>query len=270
MTKTMTIVAPIMGNLGPTKPFWGCLLNMVAGPVDLMIIDNQPGEEEEEFFEKYVFPFWPGNVTYRPQSDNLGVPLSMQYAYKETDHDILAYMHNDLYVYKHGWDQEVCTFFEAEDKVGLVGFFGAEGIHSSSGRFECRSNMLEAEIHGHRCNIGSAEVAVLDGMNMFASREMLDARDGVDVSFLAHHFYDLDLSCESLDRGFRNYVMFLPIHHQTGSTANQPNFNDWADERLKAGTPGHGQQAMYTLNLTRWKSKWANRLPWQVGDVWKK
>lgn len=264
----MLIVIPIMGNLGPTKPFWGCLLNMVAGPVNLMIIDNQPradNGEQRGFFEKFILPFWPGDATYHPQDENLGVPRSMQYAYENSGHNVLAFMHNDLYVYERGWDQEVIRFFERKNKVGLVGFFGAEGIDPNSGRLFCYSNMLEAEIHGYRTSAESIEVAVLDGMSMFASRKMLDAGGGVDTSFVVHHFYDLDLSLESIERGFRNFAMPFPIHHQSGQTACQPNFENWANEAI----PG-GQNAMYELNLAKWKQKWSRKLPWRVGEPWKK
>jgi hypothetical protein len=248
--KSMLIVIPIMGGFPDTD------------------------EKQFEFFSHYVMPFWPGKIDYLPQGDNLGVIKSMQLAYENSDHDILAYLHNDLYIYEKGWDRRVEEIVRLESKVGLVGFFGAQGVHSNSGRFIVFSNMLEAEIHGGRMVEGYMEVAVLDGMAMFATREMLDVRGGVDTSFVVHHFYDLDLSLESVDRGYRNFIIATPIHHQSGLTANRPLFNDWANRVMQPTSdkddPPRGQDVMYQMNLQRWKTKWAHKLPWRVGEEWPK
>lgn len=270
MTKMM-IVVPIMGGFNESKSYWGCLLNSVKGPVDLMIIDNGFGLGSEEdkkavphFIDSYLEPHWPGVVTYAPQDDNIGLILSLQYAYENSTADILAYIHNDLYIYKHGWDHEVIQLFETEQlNAGLVGFFGAEGLHPNTGRFYVYSNMLEAEIHGHRANSGFMEVAVLDGMSLICSRAMLDVRNGVDTDFSIHHFYDLDLCMESLDRGFKNYALFTPIHHQSGLTACRPLFQDWLNARL--GVTEQAEQLIYMKNKQRFMEKWTTRLPFQAG-----
>lgn len=271
----MCIVVPVMGGLVESKPFWGCLLASVKGPVDLLIIDNAPKVENEgdqmTFFGKYIIPFWPGNVYYRQQEDNLGVPRSMQYAYEFEDTkrcDILAFIHNDLYIYDHGWDEQIVDLFLKQDvtsmaRIGLVGLFGATGIHSNGGRQQVWNNMLEAEIHGDREIKEVKEIAVLDGLSMIASRAMLDAGDGVDVGIDIHHFYDLDLSLESLERGFRNFYAPIFCHHQSGQTACRPAFQDWANERMGMEK---GEEAIYLLNRERWMKKWGHKLPYTVGE----
>lgn len=266
-TKTMAVVVPIMGELHRSKPYWGLLTQMTSG-ADLIVIDNGAFQNPDDrmhnpqyFIENFVRPFWDGQVYYDPQENNLGVPKTMQYVYENYPHDILCFLHNDVYIYQAGWTARVLNLFENEDNTGLVGFFGAEGIHPGSGRFEVYSNMLEAEFHGHRLLTPYREVAVLDGMSMFASRKMLDAGDGVDVGFIVHHFYDLDLSLESIKRGYRNFVINAPVHHQSGQTACMPVFQDWAKDIVP-----QGEQGMYQLNLERWRAKWSAKLPWKVGD----
>lgn len=265
--KDMLIVVPIMGRLAETKTYWGCLLNMTTGPTDLMVIDNawDCGDGQEEFFAKYIEPHWPGEFMYRPQDDNLGVVQSMQYAYENTNHSILAYLHNDIYIYREGWDIEVKQAFSELEKPGLIGFFGAEGVHPGSGRFNVWSNMLEAEIHGWRSK-DIKEVAVLDGLCMIASREMLDVRGGLDTSFNIHHFYDLDLSLESLDRGYKNYTLSIPCHHQSGVTACGPLFQEWANKYM--GMEKEGERTIYTENHLRFMGKWAKRLPYSIQKGW--
>lgn len=272
--KSMLISIAIMGGFAESKPFWGALLNSVQGPTDLLVIDNgayDPPEDDlhnpEYCLNRFLVPFWPGEVFYHPQNDNLGVVKSLQYTYENFQHDILAFLHNDVYIYKRGWDTEVKNLFECESMAGLVGFFGAEGIHPSGGRFLVRSNMLEAEVHGDRKRDGYMRVAVLDGLSMFASREMLAQRDGVDMSFEIHHFYDLDLSLESLDRGYHNFALFTPIHHQSGLTACRPMFNNWANDLLNMEK---AQDAIYLANEKRWQKKWADKLrqPYHVNMPW--
>ncbi len=272
MTKSMLLSIPIMGEFSDTKPFWGALLHTISGPLDLLVIDNgafRPVEDKlhrpDYFLENFIKPHWPGDVFYHPQDDNLGVIQSMQYTFEGFEHDILAFLHNDVYIYGSYWDLAVKEIFEKEEKCGLVGFFGAVGVSEHSGRFHVLNNMLEAEVHGMRVDDKPYEVAVLDGLSMFASREMLAERDGVDTEFAIHHFYDLDLSLESIDRGYRNFYIPIPIHHQSGLTATRPFFNEWANQKYGMD---HAEQVLYQNNLALWKKKWAHRLPWQVGEAW--
>ncbi len=267
----MLIAVFIMGQFTESKPFWGSLLNSVNGPVDLLVVDNGDFENIKDklhqpkyCIDHFISPFWPGEVFYRPQPNNLGVIKSLQYTYENFDHDILAFLHNDVYIYEKGWDTKVKHIFEIEENCGLVGFFGAAGIHQNSGRFHVINNMLEAEVHGSRVDNGRHyEVAVLDGLSMFASREMLAKRDGVDTNFMIHHFYDLDLSLESIDRGYRNFYLSTPIHHQSGMTACRPLFQNWVSEQV-----GGGEGVIYQNNLMLWRKKWASKLPYQIGDTW--
>lgn len=272
----MTIAVAIMGGLAETKSVWGSWLGTMKGPVDLLIIDNAAtiDEGQKRFFTDFVKPKWPGKILYAAQPDNLGVVKSLQFAYENTDSDIVAFIHNDLYIYEEGWDKQVINWFTEYPETGLLGFFGAEGVHPSSGRFNVWNNMLEAEIHGWRAETHK-EVAVLDGLCMIASRKMLDVREGVDLSYDVHHFYDLDLSLESLDRGFKNYILPIYCHHQSGITACKPLFQEWANGYVedKDWTKNFedkptGENKLYHKNLERFKAKWSHRLPYHIGSGW--
>lgn len=275
----MAIVVPIMGGLHESKSFWGSIVG--AGlQSDLIVFDNGANikENQENFFKSYVFPqmYNPEKCHYWPQPDNLGLIQTMQKVYKETDYDILCFIHNDLYIYDNFWDEDVKDVFERYDKAGLVGCFGAKGVLQNSGRFHVWNNMVEAEIHGFRMQRHSSpiNVAVLDGMFMAASRKMLDVRGGVDTNFDIHHYYDLDLSLESIERGFDNYVIPLYVHHVSGQTACKPVFQDWASERegkkrgLEAPMPRAEYEVYYVENLKRFTDKWGRKLPYHVDKGW--
>ncbi len=252
-----SIVIPVMGGLIESKPFWGLLLNMVTGPAELIVIDNSPEADTQLFLGRFVDPFWPGEVVYQSNDNNVGLVQSLQQGYELARANIIVYMHNDVYIYQSGWDVLLKNVFESRknQKVGLVGLFGAEQAHVNGGRVLCYSAMLEAEIHGNRMQTElTRQVSVLDGLFMAASREMLEARDGVDTTFEIHHFYDLDLSLESLDRGYTNWVVNVPFHHQSGVTACRPLYQEWAKQH-------GGDLEIYNRNKERYIAKWNHRLP---------
>lgn len=264
----LAVVVPIFGELHETKSAWGCLAHSLKGDTDIVVIDNGASVDEgqEKFLRTYIAPAIKGKLFYHPFDDNLGVVKSIQWAYEHTDYDYLAFLHNDLYIYDEGWDVQVKYGFNFFEKAGLLGFFGAEGVDAASGRQYVYSNMLEAEIHGNRLRDGYREVAVLDGLCLITNREMLDARNGVDLNFTIHHFYDLDLSLESIDRGFKNYVIPVKIHHRSGLTACNPRFQEWATKYVGMD---RGEYMLYLNNQTLWQKKWAGHLPWRVGQPWK-
>lgn len=265
----MTICVAILGRLYDTKPCLGSWLGTIGCEADLLVIDNAPncGDNQVEFFNRFIQPFWNGSFTYLPQQDNLGVVKSLQLAYEYcADSDILAFIHNDVFIYSQGWGQRVLDHFSEHPDTGLLGFFGAEGVHPSSGRFNVWNNMMEAEYHGHRFQDGYKEVAVLDGLCMIANREMLAKGGGVDTNFVVHHFYDLDLSLESINRGYKNYVIPVYCHHQSGVTACGPLFQEWANKYK--GVSEKGEQQIYQENLARFHGKWSHRLPYHIATGW--
>lgn len=275
----MAIVVPIMGGLHESKSFWGSIVG--AGlESDLIIFDNGANikENQENFFKSYVFPQMPNpnGCFYWPQEDNRGLVQTMQDCYEKTDYDVLCFIHNDLYIYETGWDQDVLDVFAGSPKAGLVGIFGAKGVFQNSVRFHVWNNLVEAEVHGYRLISGSPSinVGVLDGMFMAASRKMLDTRGGVDTNFDIHHYYDLDLSLESIDRGFDNYIIPLYAHHVSGQTACKPAFQDWASARegekrgMEQPMPRAEYEVYYVENLRRFTQKWGHRLPYHVDKGW--
>lgn len=262
----LTIVVPIMGGFGESRPFWGCLLNMVQGPdTDLRVIDNTGYDEgQKEYLERFVFAHWNGKTYYDQMEDNLGMIKSMQHAYEKEREDknrVLAFVHNDLYIYQLGWDNLVKEFMR--DDIGILGFFGGEHCGLGGGRLYNWSNMLDAESHGGRNTGEHKEVAVLDGMTLMTNIKMLDVKDGFDLDYDVHHFYDADICLESLDRGFKNYSLNFPVHHQGGLTACRGDFQEWANKYV-----GHdgGEQVIYSKNRDLFERKWNARLPYHVTE----
>lgn len=267
----MAIVVPIFGGLHESKSFWGLLTSHAGLHSDLIIFDNGSmiDERQQQFFDQYVIPRWEHKAEYWAMPDNLGMVETMQYCYEKTDYDILCFIHNDLYIYTHGWDLLVKDVFESNgDRTGMVGIFGAKGVFQNSVRFHVWNNLVEAEVHGYRGSLSEPpiRVAVLDGMFMAVSRKMLDAKGGVDRSFNIHHYYDLDLSLESIERGFENYVVPLYAHHVSGQTACKPAFQEWSNSR--EGRQQAEYYVYYDGNQKHFVQKWTGKLPYHVDKGW--
>ncbi len=123
--------------------------------------------------------------------------------------------------------------------VGVVGFGG--GLRHGSrdlyktpyrlqqlARFNYRSNMKDAEVHGERF-AGECDVAVLDGFSLIVRRRLLDECGGWPVdNFPAHHSYDYFICCLAHRYGYRVRLVGVRCHHMGGLTATTPAYQDWA------------------------------------------
>jgi O-antigen biosynthesis protein len=259
----LSLCIPIMGQLDDTKGMWGCHVANIADKanIELIVIDNGSTDGSGEFIERIIFPHYPHHRMIR-HDDNTGVIASMNEAVRESTGDVVAILHNDLYVYEHGWDQRVLAEFDADPRLGMVGFLGSEGIAANGGRFNVWSNMLEAEVHGGR-DSGSRAVAVFDGMSLIGRRTMFEQVGGFDTNFTYHHMYDKSISLESRLAGWTNKMIGVFCHHRSGVTANRPDYQNWISQKL--GTePGKGDQTSYQQSEAYFLQKYAAHLPIDV------
>lgn len=152
--------------------------------------------------------------------------------YPASDHgsepvpEFIAFLHADLFVYEKGWDKRVLEAFDADPKLGLIGFVGSNEIDSSGGRgsgtvlnFQGRDTPFGkasyAEQHGRRSTQLEA-AAVLDGCVMvFRTSVLKELTPWVDRD-PPFHFYDRVLSCEVIEKGYRVAYLGIQIDHLNG------------------------------------------------------
>lgn len=257
-----------MGQLEDTKGQWGCLISNTIDKerIQLVVINNNSQDNTVEFIEKFVFPHFPNHKLVN-NPENVGVLKSMQQAIDETNGDIIAILHNDLYIFTPEWDDIVKYHFEDDDKVGLAGFIAGQGIHVNGGRVNTVSNMLEAEVHGERLKQAMI-VSNFDGMALIGRRKMFEEVGGFDLSYSYHHFYDRDISLASHFGGWKNLYIPISCHHRSGITANRPDYQYWIEGKM--GTKGlseggkTGDQLSYDLSEKRFFEKWGNKLGFLV------
>lgn len=256
----LSLCIPVMNQLEDTKVSWGCHLGTIIDKANtqIVVIDNGSTDGTQEFLERFIFPHFPDHIYHRNE-ENVGVLKSMNQCIEKSNGDVVAILHNDVNVFEIGWDKRVMGEFYKDQLLGLAGFLGAQGCMPDGGRMNTVSNLLEAEIHGERVT-GTKRVAIFDGLSLIGRRKMFEEVDGFDTDYTYHHFYDRDISLESLFAGWHNLMIGVLCHHRSGVTANRPEYQTWISQKM--GTEGFtGDKASYDASDSYFKQKWASKLP---------
>ena len=256
----LTLAIPCFNQIEDTKGQWGCHVANIADKenTEILVIDNGSTDGTAEFLERFIFPYFPDHRIIRHE-ENQGVIASMNEITREVKGDVIAILHNDVYVFEYGWDRRVIKEFADDPKLGLAGFLGAEGVGHTGGRMHTTSNMLEAEIHGNRV-AGVNKAIIFDGLALIGRKAMFDQVGGFDTGYTYHHFYDRDISLASHFAGWTNKVIGVACHHRSGITANRAQYQTWIDQKM--GTQNFsGDKASYDASERYFIEKWKGKLP---------
>ena len=173
--------------------------------------------------------FWPARI-----ERNKSVIDAYQSIYENTDHSIIAYIHDDVMINEKDWDARVLKEFE-DPSVGIVGFGGATrhggpGLYDGDfylpnlGRLGFASNMGNAEVHGARFS-GERDVAVFDGFAIFVRRSILNTVSGWNKK-AGYFMYCEWICCEARRQGYRLRQVGISCDHLGGKTASIANVQD--------------------------------------------
>lgn len=141
------------------------------------------------------------------------------------DNDIIAFLHDDLYIHEPDWDEKVLQAFKDHPKVGLIGFGGSTGLGGDEiykdpyeihqlGRRDFWSNMRGAEVHGQRTT-SPMPIVYTDGFSMIVRRSILDAIGGwawLPPEMVAYA-YDYGLACQVRRQGWEALLLPLDVEH---------------------------------------------------------
>lgn len=194
---------------------------------DVIVLDNGSDQPFSEYLDAIGIPFVGINVKVLRTEENKGVWPTFKQGYDATDADILAYLHNDLYVYHENWDGVLVSAFTINPLLGLVGFVGSNQWDYDGGRglgtmsnFQGRPGCgSPAEVHGARIvgdNIFPA--LVVDGCAMVMRRTAMEQITFFD--FPPHHFYDRVYSLHMLMQSWHTAIASIACDHVSGQTAN--------------------------------------------------
>src|SRR5690554_4962496 len=125
----LSVVIPVHNVHNVT---FGCLENLNAvskTKPEVIVIDNG---SEEPFVAPDLYPSIRVRVVRNP--NNTGVWPTFRQGLESTDAEIIAFIHNDLYIYEEGWDKRLIDAFKQDAQLALVGFIGSNEQDRDGGR----------------------------------------------------------------------------------------------------------------------------------------
>src|SRR3989304_9118532 len=177
--KTLTVLIPVMNNLRFAMPFFGNLKYLTSEDVEYLVIDNGSTDPIEQYVRNYIKP---KKLNFIRFEENQGLMETNKLAYEQCQTDLLMLLHTDCFIFEKDWDKRVRGYFDEIPKLGIAGFFGAQGCMPNGGRLQDveragqmsgLSNMLEADIHGIKLKQPWRACAIYDSFSMIFNMEML-------------------------------------------------------------------------------------------------
>ncbi len=263
-----------MNNLRFAMPMLGCLKYNTSPETEWMVIDNGSIDPIERYIRDYIKP---KRLNFIRFEENQGLTKTNQLAYEKCETELLCLLHSDCFIFEKDWDQRIISYFkDLPEKfgspIGIAGFFGSQGCLANGGRLQDverpgqmagLSNMLEAEIHGIRMKQPWRSCGIYDSFAMVLSMDMLRAAGGFDLRYKFHHYYDRDVSLESLRRGFNNIVVNVPNHHIGGLTHEHVEYEKWLKSKIGKI---HEDGVLHNKNKGQFMEKWKDVLPLYIED----
>lgn len=226
----ITIVVLVLNQRELTQRFLDQLRSREgSAKFPLLLIDNGSTPPVRE----WLIGLREGDNVIR-NHENVGVMPALNQAWSilRNATDYLFSLHNDVMLHEQNFDDKLVRVLSSLPDVGVAGFYGAKGLAVSSiyrtpyeisqlVRIENVSACLRMNpfIHNFRPPHGeSEEVAVMDGFSLLVRTELLNKLGGFDRSYPPHHNYDNDICLESIDKGYKNYVISMDAEHLGGRT----------------------------------------------------
>ena len=170
--------------------------------------------------------------------------------------DILLFLHDDVRYKCNDWGKEVEHLF-SDESIGLVGVIGShvmpdfpvyysESPYLSSYNADNDNGVIQSHADGYWNKCGTADVAVVDGQQMFIPRRLFPPLAFDEEHYDGFHGYDMDISMQVQALGKRVVV--------TNRIASEHAWSEskWNDRKMT----GQLYDAMDVF-----VGKWQDRLP---------
>ncbi len=225
-------------------------LARVTDNYSLVLVNN--GFDDEKYLKKLK------PAHYVKNSENTGAIRPINQGLELAQGKYVAVLHNDLLIYDEGWLDHIIDFMERRDDVGLVGLAGRHGI-KEDGSLDLRSTTVEMRGYPmcYKPTWRFTEVACIDGLGWVMRNMGLR----LEESYGMMHFYDLDLSLQYIDKGYKVYVAAVDVYHMA---ENQEQSTRSRSDYLKA--VGGDDEDYYEEVRESFCAKWAHLLPIWRGE----
>jgi hypothetical protein len=177
-------------------------------------------------------------------TDNSKAQYSIFEAYNScqftSKYTYLCYMHDDILFHTQDWGIAVCNHFK-DESTGAIGIAGGKylsfmpGTWWSSGYWE--QNLIHTNKDSSYSSLDAAintsgnrsEVVAIDGVWFCVRKDLFDRISFDENTFKGFHFYDLDISLQVLNAGYKIFCVFdILIEHFSKGSYNK----DWIGDAL--------------------------------------
>ncbi|MHB8895057.1 MAG: glycosyltransferase [Candidatus Geothermincolia bacterium] len=244
--EAVPVIVPLFGREPEARMMFE-QLDRVTDNYSLILIDN--GFEDAALLDELK------PAGYVKNDENTGVVRAMNQGLDLcVDAPIIVAMHSDTVIYDEGWLDHIIDFLESRPDVGLIGLVGRHSIRED-GSLDLETTVLKQQKHFPRSMRPTwrfSEVAAIDGM-AFVMRN-LGLR--LDESLGLMHYYDLDISMQYIEAGYRVYTAGVDCWHMAGFGAESSR----ASEPYLAAVGGD-DEVYYDEVREKFRRKWQHMLP---------
>jgi len=233
----LSVVIPVLGQNDMAHAVIDQLFKTIPEGIEVVIIDN--GSE---------VPFYDERCKIVRFESNIGVYIAFQVGFEYATGDVVAFFHSDLVVWQSGWVERVLEHFNADEKLGMIGFVGSDEIDQMGGRgLGSTCNFQGRELNGLKGSKpsehfymkesdGFSKAAVVDGCAIIIRRIAWDDLDFKE-DWPVHHHYDRLISCQLLENGWGIGVLGIECDHFSGRSTGEDGYNKLAEEWSRENIP---------------------------------
>jgi GT2 family glycosyltransferase len=230
------------------------ILKNADSPFELIVVDNGSRPDVKAYFDSLKGAV---DINYIRNEKNLGPIRAINQGIKAARYDYIMAMHNDVIIMESGWLRKIAAVMDADPAIGVVGLAGRKEIYKTGCvNEESLKHNLQNEDLNAPMGEEASEVAVVDGLCFVMRRALIDKIGGLDETFGYMHCYDLDLSLQSVNAGFKNMVVNVAAMHigNGGMTRKMREYKDLVKD----------DYGLLQRNCKILAKKWARLLPLKV------
>ena len=210
-TAGVSIVMVVWNQLCYTKLAIESILKNTRLPLELVIVDNGSRPDVKDYFNSLKDKI---DLNYIRNDKNLGSIVAINQGMKAASRGYIAVIHNDAIILEDGWLEKIQSVMDNDPRIGIAGLAGRKEIYKTGCvNEETLKHNLQNEDLVLPMTEDVAEVAVIDGLCFVVHKELLNYIKGLDEVYGYMHCYDLDLSLQSIEAGFKNVVVKIAAMH---------------------------------------------------------
>jgi len=250
----VSIIIAVWNQLGYTKLTVESILRNTRAPFEIVAVDNASTQDVKGYFDS-IRP--KADIIYIRNEKNLGPIRAINHGIKAAKYDYITIIHNDVVIMEDGWLDKIIGVMKNDPLIGIAGLAGRKEIYKTG---SVNEESLKHNLQNENLNPPMPEevsnVAVIDGLCFVMKKSLVDKVGGLDEKYGYMHCYDLDISLQSIEAGFRNVVVKVEAIHigNGGRTRVTKEYRELVKD----------DYGLLKKNCRIFAEKWRNMLPLKV------